>query len=661
MSDQFARVVVADLSGGRNSVDPPLSPLFGDRHSVDAVNVDYYRSTLGNKRNGSSASGVSFSSGGPFTGKISALYRHVPGTDSTLAEEWAVDDAATPVVGRKAAATTFTAPTLKDAITGNAWDVSFASLDGKNFMAYKSAVARLHCWDTATVRRTGLATPAAPAVADTVGAGTYAAIKAYWRVRWIDTTAGSVRRSEPSASTSFTPTGVNLSATITRPAVAGEGETAWELEVSLDNVTFYVLYGTDGLLAAVAIGTTTASSGTAQIVSYIASLKASPATGTFTIQKPYKFIAADNGRLLGFGSWTATDRQNDVEVSAVIGSRDVGDAERVDTTGGYRFGLDEHDSGAPTGLRGPVFGNFYAFKSTQFWELAPTGQSANPYRRTPLSKTIGCVQGPASCVGEDATGNSALYFMSQVGVYRYGTGGLEYIGKGIEDYVRGPNGTINLSATKVIAHLTYHAEKRQVWVWWATGSSNDPCQLAILDVAKSQIPGDGWTRVPTGDKLANARCSMAFSNTIAAAMSLDLKPYLGSALTANIIYKGDDAAVTDDAGTAFQAYVLTKPIEPGGPGFNGRVGDPMLLAKTGTGVTITATVVPDFDSANAKTGTALLTATATETRVSRRLEGCGLGQAQFVQYQIGDAAAISNAWTLDRLTITATKQEAVSA
>lgn len=658
MSDKKARYVVADVSRGRNSVDPPLSPDFGERQCIDAVNVDFYRSTLGNKRNGMTTSGVSFSSGGPFTGKPSSMYRHVPGTDSTLAEQWVVDDAATPIVGRKAAATTFTAPTLKDAITGNAWDVSWASLDGKLFVACKTAVARLHVWDTSTVRRAGMATPAAPTVANTAGVGTYAATLAYWRVRYTEEAGGGTkRRSEASPATAFTPSGANIGVTITKPAAISEGETNWEIEVSLDGVTFFIVFGSPSYTgtAAPVVGTTTAATTFAPSI-FVAFGFGSALTGTYTVQKPYKFIAADQGRLVGFGSYTATDRQNDIEVSAVIGSLDKGDAERVDTTQGYRYNLDEHDSGAPTGLRGPCFGNFYAFKSTQVWELAPTGQPNNPYRRTALSKTIGCVQGPASCIGEDAAGNSALYWMSSVGVYRYGTGGLEYIGKGIEDYVRGPSGTINLSATKVIAHLVYHAEKRQVWVWWATGASNDPNQMGIYHVATG-----GWTRVPTGDKLANIRCSMNFSNTIAAAMSMDLKPYLGSALTANIIYRGDDSTVTADDSTTFQAYVLTKPLEPGGPGFNGHVGDPMLLAKTATGVTITATVVPDFDPSLTRTGTALLTATASETRVSRRLEGCALGQVQFVQYQLGDAAAVSNAWTLDRLTITYDKQEAVSA
>lgn len=648
MSDAKGRLVVADISGGRNGIDPPTSPRFRDNQCLDAVNVDFFHATCGNKRNGMSTSGVSFSSGGPFTGKISNLARHVPSTDDTLAEEWAVDDAATPVVGRKAAATTFTAPTLKDNFTGNAWDLSFATLNGKLFIAGKTAQSRLHCWDGSTVRRAGINQGAnAPTVANT-GVGAYAATLRYYRVRFtIQATGVTTNRSEATTSVSFTPAGTGTAARVTQPAVPNEGETHWEVEASIDNISFFVL-------SAVVIGTTTYDD--SAVTTTYPNNTLSPSTGVYTLQKSYKYIAADQNRLLGFGSYTTTDKQNTVEISAIVGSLNISDAERVDTTGGYTVALDETDSGFATALYGPVFGNFYAGKDHQLWELTRTGSTTKPYKEFPISKSIGVVFHKAICVGEDAQGRAALYHMSHRGVYRYGAGGHEYIGEGIEDYVLGPTATINLKATKVIAHCVYHADKRQVYVWWATGSSNDPNQAAIYDVRSG-----GWSLVLTGDKLANARCSMLFANTIAASMSKDLKPYLGSALVANTIYKADDSAATDDAGTAFQAYVDLKPLEPGGPGFNGEVGDSWLLAKTGSGVTITATVTPDFDAALATTGTCTLTAVGTETRVSKRLEGSALtSRTGFIQIRIGDSAAVSNAWTLDRVVIPYVRKEALA-
>ena len=280
---------------------------------------------------------------------------------------------------------------------------------------------RLHVWDGSTVRRAGLIPSSAAPTGANTGSGSYAATTRYYRTRWTEQVGGvTVRRSEPSIALTATPSGSGTGYVVTRQTAAGEGETHWEIEGSSDNVTFYVL-------STILLATTTYTDSTAP-ASYSTGTNASPVSGTYSLQHSYRFIAADQGRLIGFGNWVTSARQNDLEVSAVTGSG-VGDAERVDTTQTYRYTLDENDSGAPTGLKGPVFGNFYAFKFRQFWELAPTGQTNNPYRRTPISKTVGSVQRGASCVGEDATGNPALYFMSHRGLYQYGVGGLRYVGK----------------------------------------------------------------------------------------------------------------------------------------------------------------------------------------------------------------------------------------
>jgi len=650
MADAAQRLVVSDLRGGRNGADAPTT--LKDTQCLDAVNVDWYQATFARKRNGSTALSMTFGSGGPFTGKLSTLVRHVPTTDPTAAELWGVDDAGTPVVGRLTGGTTWSAPTLKDALTGNGWDVSAATINGKLFLAYKSAVGRLHCWDTSTVRRAGLAAhAAAPTVADSGGAGTYAATLRYYRTRSIEVSGGVlVRRSEPSPSVAFTPDGAHAAITITRPTAVGEGETHWEVEASTDDVT-YVQFFTFERGNHIAIATT--SQATSSPVSSLSTLDTVAATGTYTVQKSYKFIAADQNRLLGFGSYTSTDKQNRIEISAVIGSLDVGDAERVDTTLNYKIDLDENDSGIAMGLLGPVFGNFYAFKDRQIWELTPTGTTTKPYRQNAISKDIGSVAPKAMTRGEDQSGNAALYWMSHVGPYRYGVNGLEYIGRGVEDLILGPTSTINLGASKVIAHTIYLPIKRQVWFWVATGSSNDPDTLLVYDVYHG-----GWSRF-TGT-IASARCSVLFSNTVGASMSRDLKPYLGDAMTANKVYKADADSTTDDAGTAFQSYVLLKPVEPGGPGFRGAINDALLLAKAASGVTITATVMPDFDATATKTATASLTAVGSESRVTVRLEESRFGRATFLEYQIGDASAVSNAWTLDRLIVPYERLEAMA-
>lgn len=643
MSDRKTRHVVDDLRGGRNGYDAPWA--IKDTECVDAVNVDFYKSRMGNKRSGMFAPTTT---GTTRTGTTSSLFRHVPSTDETLAELWAVDDAATPIIERLAAGTVWSAPTLKDAPTGNGWDFTAASINGKLMLAYKSAQGRLHCWDGSTVRRTGLPTPAAPAITNT-GSGTYAAVIRYYRVRWTVQSGGvTIRRSEPSTYAGFTPSATGTAARVTQPAVASEGETHWEVEVSTDSFTFY-------LLSAVVIGTTTYDDSAATTTYSAGTL--SDVTGKYTLQKSYKFIAADQNRLLGFGSHTTTDKQGRIEISAVIGSSNVGDEERVDTTINSYIDLDENDSGVATGLAGPVFGAYFAFKDRQTWQLTATGVTTQPYRQEAISKSIGAISHHAICRGEDKNGNSALYWMSHRGPYRWSINGLEYIGRNVEDYVNpGGTATINLAATKSVARAVYHADKRQVWMWWATGSSNDCNNCFFFDVQTN-----GWSRVPSGDLLANVRCATLFANTLGASMSRDLKPYVGQTGGTVRIWKGDTG--TDDNGTTFQAYVITKAIEPGGPGFAGSVGDSLLLAKAGSGVTITDTVTADY-GVQTQTGTAVLTLTADEgsaTRVTRRIEGSALNGVSFVQHQIGDAAAVSNGWTLDRLIIPLGKNEAVAA
>jgi len=637
MADKKRRHVIADVRRGINGYLP--SWRIADNEVQDAVNVDFYKSTLGNKRGGMSAIATT---GMTMTGVVSSLFRHVPSTDETLAELWAVDDSGTPIINRMAGTTAFVAPTLKDNPTGNGWDFTAASINGMLGLAYKSAQNRMHFWDKSTVRRGGLATPAAPTATNT-GGGAYAAVLRYYNVRWtVQVTGVTTVRSEPSSFVSFTPSGGGTAARVLQPTVANEGETHWEVYGSTDSINFY-------RLATVAIGTTNYDD-SAATTSY-SSNTLSDLTGKYTLQKPYRFIAADQNRVLGLGSYNSTDKQNRMEISAVIGSSDIGDAERVDTSQVNSFiDFDENDSGDIAGLWGPIVGSFFVFKTRQTWQLTPSGSVDQPYRQDAISKSIGALNPLAIARAEDAIGNAALYWMSHRGPYRWSLAGLEYIGRGIEDYVIGPTATINLAATKIISRVVYHSDKRQVWYWWATGNSNDPNQGMIFDIAAG-----AWSRVPTGDKWSNIRCAVMFANTLGAAMSRDLKPYVGQTGASKAIWKADTG--TDDNGTTFQAYIITKDYEPGGPGFYGEIGDASLLAKVSTGVTITVTNTADF-GLQTSTGTALLTASAGETRVSVDLSGSGLSGMSFVRHQIGDAAAISNGWSLDRLVIPVTHHQA---
>jgi hypothetical protein len=151
-----------------------------------------------------------------------------------------------------------------------------------------------------------------------------------------------------------------------------------------------------------------------------------------------------------------------------------------------------------------------------------------------------------------------------------------------------------------------------------------------------------------------------FADSLGATMGYRLKPYVNTNGSASVM-KADDTSATTDLGSGnFQATLTTRPIQPGGAGYNGQMGDLVLLAPVATGVTLTATVTPDFAASATKTGTALLTAAGSETRVSKRMAGTDLESAQFLQITLGDAAASTSVWSFDRLVAAVSRQEAIA-
>jgi hypothetical protein len=325
-------------------------------------------------------------------------------------------------------------------------------------------------------------------------------------------------------------------------------------------------------------------------------------------------------------------------------------AETVNTTAGSYVDLDESDSGPATGLKGPCFGNYYAFKAKQLWELRPTGDVTRPFAATALSKTIGAVNHQSIVIGEDERGAQALYFVSDKGPYRYSTSGLEYIGRTIE--VVFSNGTaqqtINLAATSKSAHATYHPEVRQVWFWFATNGGNDGNALYVF-----HCDSGAWT-VFSGGNVDQARCSALLPETLGATMSRRLKPYSGHHTTAGRLTKHDDQTVTTDTGTAVVTQLRLRPVLPGGAGLTGHAGDPLVLAS-GSGTTLTVTSWPNLDATSSiapKQTSVLLTPNATYDgsgpRVFRRASDLFHDQAYCVEYEF---STTNGAFVLDQIVI----------
>lgn len=643
------RLIISDLRGGRNGTEPPLTLREASGgvegsggECVEALNVDWWNASLCRKRSGATAMNVT----GPLTGTISFLGRHVPGVDETKAELWAADDAATPVIAvqRPSAGAAFVAPPISDPVTGKGWDVQGLSFKGKYFLAYDSGKPRLHVYDPATntIRATGLAAPLAVVSVTNGGSGTYPAVQRWYRLRtYVLNVSTNVltRYSEPGPSTAFTPSGTGANATITLPAPPGEGETFFSIEGSSDGVTFYILVN-------VPVGTATYAD--TILVSNYGFLSLSQATGTYNLQRSYRFLAVDNNRILGFGSFTPTDPQSRLEFSAITGSTNIADEERVPLTN--YLDLDDADSGNPTGLIGPVYGSYYVFKYRQTWKLTPTGNAGQPYNVYPISKIIGAIHQNAIDIGEDASGNPVIYFMSTRGPYRLGLNGLEYLGLPVEDLILGPTLQINPDSTTVVAHAVYHTAKRQFWLWYATLGNNDPVVKLMYDVRRS-----AWAR-HTGPS-ARARCSLMFARVIGASNSHDMKPYIGQIDSAHQIWRCDDDSVGADASTPFQAYVLTKPYLLGGLGAYCTVAQGTLIAPAASGVQLVQQLIRDCGK-ETQTSTVSLTPVGSESRVMRLIDAGSMAGCWAIQFLLGDAAAVTNQWAIDVVTVNYLKDQA---
>lgn len=604
----------------------------------EVINCDFYRALFARKRGGSL--NVATTGGTAFSGTIAHLSRFVPGADDTAAQFFGIDS--TGLVKRLAAGTSWADVTLKDAITGSPHDVVTATLNGKHFFAYKSAVDRLHVWDGSTIRRVGLATPAAPTVANGGGAGAYAATPRTYKQAYTVQVAGvTVRRSELSAAVSFTPSGADTNATITKSAAISEEETHWEIygAATSGDTTYKLLFTT-------VVGTTTVADTTAP-ASY--SGTAPPTVGINTVPTSAKYLMSDGSRLLLAGAHASGGKNNRVWFTPVLGSSDVGDDERIPETTDLknRIDLDENDGGFITGLAGPLEGYPFVEKYAQKWRLIPTGDVDAPYIPRAIQKTngIGNVAHKALVMAEDEAGRPALYSWSPVGgCYRMGARGLQHCNNDNQDL------TVNLGASNVVVFGEYYRALKQVWYWIATGSSNDPDTLLVFDVEKGEEveQGDvrgGWSRYNGG--IAAARCAAMFSNTLGASMSRDLKPYIGRTSNTHL-WKADTG--TDDNGTTFQAYVDLPTKHPAGLDRKCAIQNPYVLASAES-QTLRVTLTADYGAVTARTDDESFTPAGSETRLLKRFEGVEAADAMAIQVRVGDAAAISNGWTIDAVLV----------
>lgn len=611
MADQS--IVISDLRGGISDEHPAK---LGPNQVAYALNMDYWDGWLGGRRNGVTVKTTP-------TVPATILHRHQPSSDPADDRLWALF--ANGQVAFYDAAFTLTVPTVSPSFLFLEYDGSFASLHGKLFIAGKSGLSRMHVYDGSVVRRTGMAAPvAAPSVADT-GSGAYTVTR-YFRVRFTEMSGSAVlRRSEPSNTTTFTPSGSGSAARVSRPSLISEGETHWEVEESINGGDWYRLAQLttatltyDDSLASTAVATTGTLS--ADIGDYL-NLPAA------------RWLTVDDDRLVYAGNFEDASLDARVGWTPLSNAEGAGNDERAPLDAGSYVDIDGRNGGALTGLTA-FDRKILVFKASSIHSLIRSGSRERAYTLGPvISRTVGAME-YSIAEGLDAQGNACIYFAdSKQGLMRLGAQGLE----NLSTHLLKEWGLLDrTSAIVKSVDGTYHEEKGQYWLNVTVGANGWPNFRWVYDRYTGGITFH--TIAPS----STAYFAMTYWNG---------KPHVSDNTR---ILKCDDPAATGDASQGFRAYMLTRAYQPGGMLFKSGVTMAAIETSTHSGVSLSLRLVRNY-GVESKSVTLSLAPTAEElsagvTNIIRPIDNASISEAIAVQFEIGDASAVSvEPWQLHQM------------
>ncbi len=644
--------VLRSLRGGMNNSDPAIS--LADDQCVSAVNVEFNKSMLGERRRGTSTVTLNATMAGK--DRVTFLSRHLPTADETAAQLWVLGITGTSSYRLDYKDTSWHNVTIADTVsvaTPDQYRWQSVSLHGKQYFAFNSDQDRLHCYDPdiapTTLRRVGqAATTTAPTAADTAGAGSFIQ-RRYYRIRYTVQVAGATKlRSEPSSVLTKDPVGTKTGLTVTKNSNPGESETHWELEASLDNVNFY-------LIATTVIGTTTVDDTTANLPGYAASgFVLSEDIGDYTLPWSAKYLTVDADRLIWAGSWEVAAAGSRIGWSPVGNADGKGNDERYELDTDPTLDLDSYEGGEITGLSSAAAGSFFAFKVSCIYKLVRTGQRSQSYDVVVISKSRGALHGSV-IQGVDQTGRACIYFLDrEVGPCRFGPGGLEWCGGDIRESWA----LINKEATQVLCSGIYDPINRQV-IWnVATGSANIPSLSIVLqtDNVVSDTNGTkrGWA---TWDgNRAKALCMCMFSDNVeaGAARSRTLRPLIGLE-GLSLVHLTDTG--TADNSVAYTATITTKPYVLATILDKMGILNGTILGKAVASAAVLIQIVRDFAVETTTGITATFTAAGSETVKFVPMDNLVMSEATVVQFKITDDSTNAARWELHQLALKTTGQQ----
>lgn len=503
---------------------------------------------------------------------------------------------------------------------------------------------RLHVWDGTSLRRAGLAPPAAAPTAADAGSGSYATTR-YFRTReTVQVSGTTVLRSEPSDVRTFSPSGTGSGATVTKPSTANSNATHWELEASLDNANFY-------RIATTVIGTTTSTDTTAAATGYAAAGTLSEDIGDYTVPHSARHGLPDEDRLLLMGSFEDVDLDSTTSWTPVFNATGVGNDERIPLDPVSIVNLDGFDGGPITDVGRWAPGEIGVGKESHIYKLIRTGNRQRAYDAFAVSKEVGVL--PGSMVeGVDEAGNAALYMLDPAtGPYRSTLRrGLQRCGKDIWNTWR----TVNVDATKVPSRSLFYRTNLQV-MWFVPTDDDDVPTIGLqLQTNEMREAEGGEARrgfsIRTGPSCAVLTACLFSSNIDDDTdRSRDLVPLIGLE-DDGLVWRLDTG--DDDNGEEYEARITTRPYSIDLQ-TKFEIKSAKLVAKAQDQAAVVVSAIPDFGETTTKLAEAVdLTPAESEAHVTRLIDDIAIADMTVAQIDFADTDTPGARWELAQFSMT---------
>jgi len=212
--------------------------------------------------------------------------------------------------------------------------------------------------------------------------------------------------------------------------------------------------------------------------------------------------------------------------------------------------------------------------------------------------------------------------------------------------LRGTWETVNTTADDVVIHGVYYPDKFQIHWWVATDNADAPNYKMVSQTSELQSEQGATKR---GWSVADGLISEAYCSTIlpepktdgvTGITSLTYRPYIGMSIAGDsgslaAIYRCDTG--DDDAGTAYQAIILTKPFIAAGllNKWGARAASLLARPLTDEGIELNVSFIRDF-GLEENVVTTNFAREGAEDLVNKRFDNLRMSNAYAIQIKFAD-------------------------